>query len=72
MTKEKTIRRLVDFDSMKQYKTLKQIAKDKGFTGANGKNGIVKKYVQFLLRREVEDYNKKQLDLFEKSKEKIK
>lgn len=72
MTQAKTIRRLVDFDSMKQYKTLKQIAKDKGFTGANGKNGIVKKYVQFLLRREVEDYNKKQLDLFEKSKEKIK
>jgi hypothetical protein len=72
MTQAKTIRRLVDFDSMKQYKTLKQIAKDKGFTGANGKNGIVKKYVQFLFRREVENYNKKQLDLFEKSKEKIK
>ena len=64
MAKQKTIRRLIDYDSAKQYKTLQQIAKDKGFTGANGKNGIVKKYIQFILRREVENYEKKQLNLF--------
>lgn len=64
MVKQKTIRRLIDYDSAKQYKTLQAIAKQKGFTGANGKNGIVKKYIQFLLRREVENYEKKQLSLF--------
>lgn len=59
--KTKTVRRLIDYDDLKQYKTLKSIAKDKGYT-------TLKKFIQFILRNEVMRYENKQLELFKKSK----
>jgi len=56
----KTVRRLIDYDDLKQYKILKSIAKDKGYT-------TLKKYIQFILRNEVIKYENKQLELFKKS-----
>ena len=56
----KTFRRLIDYDDMQQYKILKSIAKDKGYT-------TLKKYIQNLLREQVNRYKNKQLELFKKS-----
>ena len=56
----KTVRRLIDYDDMQQYNILKSIAKDKGYT-------TLKKYIQNLLREQVNRYKNKQLELFKKS-----
>ena len=60
--KNKTVRRLVDYRDMKQYKTMQTIAKNKGLT--------LKIFVQNLFDTLETKHDQKQLDLFTKNDQK--
>ena len=60
--KNKTVRRLVDYRDMKQYKTMQTIAKNKGLT--------LKIFVQNLFTTLETKHDQKQLDLFTKNDQK--
>lgn len=60
--KNKTVRRLVDYRDMKQYKTMQTIAKNKGLT--------LKIFVQNLFTTLETRHDQKQLDLFTKNDQK--
>ena len=60
--KNKTVRRLVDYRDIKQYKTMQTIAKNKGVT--------LKIFVQNLFDTLETKHDQKQLDLFTKNDQK--